>query len=139
MKKKVGILVVLSLLVIPSWSLAHFISEEMDQCMEKDPSTSGQLECMEIAFDKWDEELNRVYTILMTNLDTESKEALQESQRRWIKFRDSELNFLGCYYENFSGTMYVPMQAYSELKITKERALKLHAYLNFIEEHLWYQ
>lgn len=138
MKNSIGILVILSIIVLCSCSLsAHPISESLDQCIEQDPSTSGQLECMDIAFDKWDKELNRIYTILMNRLDDDSKETLRESQRQWIKFMDKELGFLDDYYSNFSGTMYVPMHAFEPIRITSERAQKLQDYLDFLEEHAW--
>lgn len=138
MKNKIKIFVlvcILSISVGPLW--AHPIAEELDQCIEQDPSTSGQVECIAIALEQWDQELNRVYTILMNRLDDESKATLRASQRQWIKFRDDELKFLADYYANFSGTMYVPMQAFEPVRITRDRTQQLQKYLNFLEDHAW--
>ncbi|GAB1410929.1 hypothetical protein MASR1M90_20830 [Desulfovibrionales bacterium] len=111
------------------------IHNKLDQCIENYPSTVGQIDCIDIALKDFDKKLNTAYKELINSFDQEGKEALRQSQRKWIQFRDSEIEFLGHYYRNFSGTMYSPMHAHEILSITSKRAQELQNYLDFLKEH----
>src|SRR6185503_10302576 len=46
------------------------------------------------AYSRWDKELNRVYSALLTKLKGPDKNRLKAAQRAWIKFQDAEVSWL---------------------------------------------
>ena len=78
--------------------------------------------------------LNKSYAGLMVRLDKDGKARLRESQRAWMTWRDLEIGARRAIYGNFRGTMYVPMGAYAEMNVTRERAMYLERMLKFMEE-----
>lgn len=106
----------------------HPIDKSLEECMEKDMSTAGMVECIYAAYDKYDDELNRLYKILMKNLDTESAKELKSAQLEWIAFRDKEFKLIDAIYSKLEGTMYIPMRAGDRLEIVKKRVLEFEAY-----------
>lgn len=58
-------------------------------------------------YEAWDSELNKVYKLVMDKLSKKEKEKLRESQREWVKKKESRANeaskgFEGGTYENLS-------------------------------------
>lgn len=117
----------------------HPIDKEMDACIDKDPSTRGMIECMDAAKVKWDVELNKYYKLLMSTLNDSSKASLRESQRKWIEFRDAEIDAIGDIYEYKyevmnGGTLYSLMAVGRSLEVVKTRALELISYYEVFHE-----
>lgn len=110
------------------------IDKELSDCMDKDPSTKGVLECIDIAYQKWDDELNLYYNKVMDILDDEGKASLKEAQRKWIEFRDLEFINIQNIYSFKEGTMYLPMQALDKMEIVKKRALELKDFFELLTE-----
>ncbi len=108
----------------------HPIDVWTSQCMEKDGSTMGMIQCSDSAAVLWDIELNRVYKLLMDNLGEDAKSALREAQREWIKFRDKEFELISSYYTYIyeimgGGTMYPMLAAGARAEVVRKRALAL--------------
>lgn len=57
-------------------------------------STAGMVQCLVTAYGAWDAALNEAYKDLMASLDPGQKDALRESQRAWLAYRDAEQKFL---------------------------------------------
>jgi uncharacterized protein YecT (DUF1311 family) len=110
------------------------IDNELSECMDKDPSTMGVLECIDIAYQKWDDELNTYYKKLLEILDEEGKTFLKDAQRKWIEFRDLEFKNIQSIYSFKEGTMYLPMQAFDKMDIVKNRARELKDYFELLTE-----
>jgi uncharacterized protein YecT (DUF1311 family) len=110
------------------------IDKELTECMDKNPSTMGLLDCIDIAYQKWDDELNTYYKKLTNILDDEGKINLKEAQRKWIEFRDLEFKNIQSIYSFKEGTMYLPMQALDRMEIVKKRAMELGSYYNLLTE-----
>ncbi len=110
------------------------IDTELSDCMEKYPSTKGVLECVDIAYQKWDHELNSYYQKLMDILDDEGKASLKEAQNKWVEFRDLEFTNIANIYSFKEGTMYLPMQALDKMGIVKRRALDLRDFYELLTE-----
>lgn len=72
----------------------HPIDKWYSQCLDKDSSTLNMLNCTSKAYEMWDKELNKIYQSLIKKLSIKEKEILKESQRNWLKFRDSEFKFM---------------------------------------------
>ena len=82
----------------------------------------------------WDAEMNKAYNKLLNLLGPTKSHALRESQRAWIMFRDQEFRAIDDIYSLLQGTMYVPAQEYSRLRLVKERTLLLRHYVSLIAE-----
>lgn len=109
----------------------HCIDIELQACLDssENHTTKGMTDCVHRVTDKWDLELNRNYAILMTLLSDQEKATVKKSQLAWIKFRDEEINFSNQLYYGMGGTMWVPVAAQTKLDLTRQRALKLEAYI----------
>ena len=110
----------------------HPIDVELQKCLDtkENYTTLGMTECIVKAADSWDIELNKNYKILLGLLTEEQKEKLKESQRQWIKFRDSEMEFSHSVYNQLGGTMWIPIAARTRLDLTKQRAQELSDYIS---------
>lgn len=77
---------------------------------------------------RWDAELNRTYRLLLAELTPSEQAALRESQRAWVKSRDSDVRLIDVFYRP-SGrsvpTMYVSAHAYARMNLNRERVLCL--------------
>lgn len=110
----------------------HPIDIELQKCLDSkgNYTTQGMIECVIKATDSWDKELNKNYKTLLGLLTEEQKEKLKESQRQWIKFRDSELEFSSSFYNQLGGTIWIPIAARTRLDLTKQRAQELLDYIS---------
>lgn len=123
------------LVLIPSLHAEeHPIEVKMQQAMDQNPSTAGQVEAITHALAEWDQLLNRHYQTLINALEPESAAALRESQRSWVAWRDLELKSLNAFYVKMQGTMYVPMAAYAGMNLTRQRALALETLASMANE-----
>jgi len=112
----------------------HPIDKWLEECIAKDESTAGMVDCADKAYKKWDAELNKVYKELMKLLDAESQKKLKESQKAWIKFRDEEFKLLDSFYSKKDGTMFIPMHAFDRMDIVKNRVQELNGHLQIIKD-----
>ena len=131
MKKILHIL--LLLLIVPSVALAqeastHPIDKAFDACTEKDPSTGGMVTCIDTAYKKWDQELNKNYRALMAQLNPAGKQALKMAQLGWVAYRDKEFKLIDSIYDTLEGSMYVPMRYDQKMQIVRDRAIALATY-----------
>lgn len=106
---------------------AHPIEAELARCLgtAEGSTTFGSLACIDAAHTAWDRELNRVYGELRKRLDVPGRDRLREAQRRWIAWRDAEIEAIGTIYGALDGTMYRVMQADAVLTLIRERAREL--------------
>lgn len=110
----------------------HPLDLWLDGCMQKNPSTQGMNECLAMAYEKWDQELNRAYRELLSRLDEPSRGILRESQRAWISFRDSEFLLLDKIYRSMEGTLYGTMRLADRVDLIKRRTLELQSYVDVL-------
>ncbi len=131
--RRIFLLLLLSLWVtLPLQSLAnekHKIDLWLDNALETgDQSTRGMREAMNRAEAMWDKEMNRAYQQLMRTLPTAQQAALQQSQRNWIKFRDTERQAIGSIVLSQEGTMHHLTAAHMGVELVRQRTLQLLAY-----------
>ena len=96
-------------------------------------STAEMAEQAEKARKAWDDELNKVYKLLMSELSGEQKSKLQNSEREWIKNIEKEIEKMldeECGLDEKGkrmtcGTVVVPIEAGTRMERTKERAIQL--------------
>jgi uncharacterized protein YecT (DUF1311 family) len=104
------------------------IDKRCQDCIDKNPSTAGNVQCLDKAYKEWDGELNKRYKTLNTNLSPKAKAALQVAETQWIKFRDAERAFINQMYTDMEGTMYIPMSVQDNVDLVKHRAIQLKQY-----------
>lgn len=112
----------------------HHIDGYLESCIAADSTTAGMINCTNQAYSLWDEELNLKYTNLMSSLSPAEKQALRNSQRQWIAFRDAEFKAIDALYNRLDGTMYLPMRVADRLEIVKARVLQLSGYNRLLNE-----
>jgi uncharacterized protein YecT (DUF1311 family) len=112
----------------------HPIDKALDICTEKDPSTAGMVRCTDVAYKKWDQELNKNYRTLTARLKPAGKQLLKSAQLSWIAYRDSEFKLIDSIYDSTQGTMYIPMRIDEKMQIVKQRALALAGHLDMLDE-----
>lgn len=110
----------------------HPIDIAYDRCQERDPSTGGMVQCAAEAKEQWDAELNVVYKELMARLGDAERLMLREAQRQWLTFRDTEIAFAMEMYAGMEGSMWRAVAADAEMRVTRDRAIKLQHYLDTI-------
>lgn len=112
----------------------HPIDEALDICTDKDPSTGGMVRCTDIAYKKWDQELNKNYQTLMRKLKPVGKRLLKSAQLSWITYRDNEFKLIDSIYDNIQGTMYISMRIDEKMQIVKQRAIALANHVDMFDE-----
>lgn len=110
----------------------HPIDISLENCLNKDGTTSGMISCLNISSEAWDKELNQYYQKLILKLNETDKKNLQESQRKWIKFRDDEFKFIDSLYSQNTGTMWPLLINDNKYNFIKNRALDLKSYYDII-------
>jgi uncharacterized protein YecT (DUF1311 family) len=110
--------------------VSYPLDEFLDHCLAQSNhgSTAGQVECTNQAKQRWDDEMNQDYRRLADHLTSKSQTSLRDAQRRWLQYRDADDLLIDAVYELTKGTMYAPMQAYSHLRLVRERSLMLKSY-----------
>ncbi|NYT76490.1 DUF1311 domain-containing protein [Alcaligenaceae bacterium] len=83
------------MLAVPLASHADWYGAEYSKC-SNNPSTSGIVECVHKAVQRWDKRLNTEYKKLMERTEAPQQASLRSAQRLWIQYRDANCKF---YYE----------------------------------------
>lgn len=111
------------------------INAELQQCLDsaENYTTAGMSNCVIKATAKWDNVLNENYKKLLSLLSPETQKKLRESQRKWIEFRDKEIQLSRALYNELGGTMWIPIIYETNMKLTRDRALELEEYINNID------
>ena len=139
MKNRVRYSLLLLLVLLPPIASAqetrkHPIDAALDICTEKEPHTAGMVRCTDIAYKKWDQELNKNYQTLMRELKPADKQLLKSAQLSWIAYRDNEFKLIDSIYDKIQGTMYIPMRTDEKMQIVKQRALALASHIDMLGE-----
>jgi len=99
------------------------LSKQFTECMDKSGGiTLAMVECISAETQRQDQRLNKSYKALMASLSSVRKEQLQEAQRAWIKFRDSNCRF---YLDPEGGSMSRVSAGDCAMTMTTNRANEL--------------
>ncbi|MCB0540006.1 MAG: DUF1311 domain-containing protein [Bacteroidetes bacterium] len=109
----------------------YLIDIELQNCLDYSDNytTKGMIDCVVIAIEKWDKELNKNYQELLTLLTAEQKDKLKIAQREWIEYRDKEIEFSNQLYYDMQGTMWMLFVAQTKLHLTRRRTIELESYI----------
>jgi len=112
----------------------HLIDQAMDDCLNDAVSTVDQRNCVKEAYKKWDTLLNEGYQQFLSKLPKKEKELFVDAQRKWIKFRDAEFEFINYYYyQQEKGTLFFVMGDFRKMEMVKKRALEIQEYIQSLE------
>ena len=77
-----------------------------------------------------DKELNTAYSLLIQKLPKKQQEELKNSQKKWLKFRDAEFEFIinNWTRDNFGSSAWISRGGY-RTTIVRERVMQLLYYL----------
>lgn len=127
--KKICLIIIISLIPIEFFAQQNDIDLKTEKCLALDNSTAGQRKCINDAEILWDAEMNKYYKLIINKLPDKTKKKLIESQRNWIKFRDTEFEFISEYYFNYKeGTIFYVIADNNKMEIVKKRANELKNY-----------
>ena len=90
--------------------------ERVDECMQKDSSTAGMIQCVNAEFAIQDKILNENYKKAMDVLTEENRKILKDVQRKWIAYKEAK-----CAFYPKQGTIHRLDAADCYLQMTKER------------------
>lgn len=125
-----------AILVSLVFALSGFAAEEavesknpidikVDKLADDAKSTAQTTAAYSKGLELWDKELNRVYQELRKLLPEKSFAALKASQVQWLAYRDSQISFINSCYDQYEGTMYIPMRVAAIMSVTRARAIDL--------------
>lgn len=103
--------------------------------LAQDESTAGTAEALYDAEQDYDKLLNKYYGLLLQHLLPADKKILIQSQRHWIRFRDTERQLraqLARAEYNGGGSMHTTFVAYAYLDITRKRVFEIFHYYTLI-------
>jgi len=113
----------------------HPVDVKVDRMAESAKSTTDSADAYRKGLDLWDKEMNRAYQELKSVLPAKSFATLKAAQLQWISFRDAQIAFINSCYDQYEGTMYIPMRASAIMEVTRARALELLHRLEVHKEH----
>ena len=108
----------------------HSIDRQLRVCLDsaENQTTLGMIDCEVRAADAWSKELDKYYRLLLGSVSKDEKLKLVASQKDWLIYQGSELEFERTLYQNFEGTMWKIVSAKRQAEIIRERALALQGY-----------
>ena len=101
----------------------------MRQCLARRDRSSpaGQIQCMDEARQQWQTVMDGAYRRLLEGAPADDRRGWQESQRRWLAWRNDEAQLLKAVYDTTRGTMYAMAGADMQLQPVRDRALAMRA------------
>ena len=115
----------LALLLLLSSNISSINAQKpkkIDPCAN--PQTQTEMtQCAADAYKAADKVLNQVYQNLVAKLDDEEKAQLKEAQTAWLKYRDTNCDFVADQYKG--GTMRPMIYAGCLADVTKNRTSEL--------------
>lgn len=97
------------------------VEKKYDSMITSAKSTVEMVNAIGYASNEWDDELNKVYKLLMSSLSKDKQSTLRNTQRNWIKERDKKISQAS----NSGGTADLINGNSVFLEETKKRTLEL--------------
>ena len=87
----------------------------------------GLQQSLPLVFEEADRRLHHFYNEIMNRdgISDSSKNILQIAQRNWIKYRDSEFQYISSQFEGLTGSMYPKMRLIKKIKVVAHRVEEL--------------
>ncbi|WP_049779270.1 lysozyme inhibitor LprI family protein [Rhodomicrobium vannielii] len=112
-----------------SHARAEEVRQPLDACLDKAMSTAATVDCIGRDFERNDAELNRIYKTLLEKNSSEDdaqeiRGRLIESQRAWLKFRDTNCNWRGSVMLGGTGEKVIVSGCVNQMTIDRVKELK---------------
>jgi uncharacterized protein YecT (DUF1311 family) len=118
-----AVLIAVTLGMNPVAAADREFGKDFEACLDKAGGvTPAMIDCISVELKRQDALLNQNYRNLMASLSAGRKKALQEAQRAWIKFRDTNCDF---YYDPDGGSAARIDANECQLNMTSDRAKEL--------------
>lgn len=90
----------------------------------------GLQQSLPLISEEADKRLNHFYNEIMkrTGISDSSKNILKISQRNWVKYRDSEFQYISSQFEGLTGSMYPRITLIQQINIVAHRVEELERY-----------
>lgn len=111
-------------------SIGQDIDSRLLQCKNDAVTTIDSKNCYSTAFNEWDAELSKQYKLLLKDQPENVRTALRDSQRLWIKYKDSYSDAMNKFYQQEQGTIWGLIAAELRMNITRDKALDLYRLRN---------
>ncbi len=113
----------------------HPLEQSYAACIDASNGVTFEiLNCIDLAYIEWDEQLNYVYQELRRRLNKKAQQVLRDAQREWITFRDLEFRLQDELFNLMpNGTMYSIIFAEQRMEFVKKRVLELETYLELLK------
>lgn len=107
----------------------HPIDAELAQALDTSGGVTSQMrDAQGRAHERWDAELNRVYTSLAASLEPEERTSLRDAQRAWLAFREAETKFWWSPSISDGGSLAPVLVSGRALDILRARTCELSRY-----------
>jgi uncharacterized protein YecT (DUF1311 family) len=113
-------------------SIGQDIDSTLDKCKHDAVSTIDSQNCYNSATKAWDKELGTQYNLLMKDQPENVRISIRDSQRQWIKYRDSYNKGIEVFYQKEEGTIWSLVAAESKMNIIRDKAMDLYRLRNSV-------
>ncbi len=103
------------------------LDQQLQQCLDKESSTTGMSQCYGTATKAWDKEMNTQYNQVMKKLTGEPKDKLRSAQRAWLAYRDSWTAASRSYFLSSQGSMAALSIGAQSVSLVRNQALMLQS------------
>lgn len=117
-------------LSVSAEELKQDIDSTLQKCKMDAVSTIDSQNCYIKATTAWDTELGNQYKLLMKDQPENVRTTVRDSQRQWIKYRDSYNNGIEKFYQKEEGTIWSLIAAESKMNIIRDKTLDLYRLRN---------
>lgn len=103
------------------------IDTAMQSCLARADrsSTAGQVQCIDAARDAWQAAIDAAMRSVSTDASDDARRGWDQSQRRWLAWRNEEGPFVRAVFDTTRGGAYAITQANVLLQSVRDRALAL--------------
>lgn len=109
------------------------IDREYKTCMGSDTSAGTVSNCAYIAYDKWQNEMDKYYNRIVKDLRKPTdKASFKQSQEAWLAFKDAEFASYNHMF-NIQGSKWYILRLTSRIDVLRERTLQLKKYYEIID------
>lgn len=115
-----------SMQAVPSSPNGDWVDHNLTECLKLESTIPGQMECLSIALEAWESQLEYTYDLVVSQVDEPAKSSLKASKPTWISYKNAQFKFLEQYYGNMQGTMYKQMMLSEKIEVIKRRYGELY-------------
>ncbi|WP_411753197.1 lysozyme inhibitor LprI family protein [Serratia sp. (in: enterobacteria)] len=113
-----------------SKDLRKDIDDKLAKCKASVVSTMETTDCYVTATNSWEAELNKQYKLLLQDQPNEIQTNLRNTQRAWIKYKESYISAMRDFYSQERGSIWGIVMSESKMNVTRDKAIDLYRLRN---------